>query len=72
MGRRKAKPVESHTFHGMESAVVEQTKAAAEYQGEELTAKLLEPLGNINHRAGEIERNSPLFFGAVQPTLFGG
>ena len=68
--RRKPRPVESHTFAGMESDVQLQAEAAAEYQGEELTAKLLEPLGNINHRAGDIERNSPLFFGQVHPTLF--
>jgi len=66
---KKSKP-ESHIFSGMVSAVAAQAQAAGEKQAEELTAKLLEPLGNINHRAGELERDSPLFFGKVQPTLF--
>jgi hypothetical protein len=66
---KKSKP-ESHIFSGMASAVAAQAQAAGEKQAEELTAKLLEPLGNINRRAGELERDSPLFFGKVQPTLF--
>jgi hypothetical protein len=70
--KRNSNPVESHTFAGMETAVELQSKAAGEYQGEELTAKLLEPLGDINHRAGSMENDSPLFFGKVNPTLFGG
>ena len=68
--RKQRKPVESHTFAGMASAVAAQAQAAGEKHAEELSAKLLEPLGNINHRAGELERDSPLFFGKVQPTLF--
>lgn len=70
MRKTKSKPVESHIFAGMASAVAHQAQAAEEYQGEELTARLLEPLGDINHRAGDMERDSPLFFGKVQPTLF--
>ena len=70
MRKTKSKPVESHIFSGMASAVAHQAQAAGEKQAEELSAKLLEPLGNINHRAGELERDSPLFFGKVQPTLF--
>ena len=70
MTKRRTSPVESHIFSGMASAVAHQAEAAEEYQGAELTAKLLEPLGNINHRAGELERDSPLFFGKVQPVLF--
>jgi hypothetical protein len=54
----------------METAVQEQSQAAAAMQAEELTAKLREPLGDINTKAGDIERNSPLFFGQVHPTLF--
>ena len=68
--RKQRKPVESHTFAGMASAVAHQAQAAEEYQGEELTARMREPLGNINHRAGEIERESPLFYGKVERTLF--
>ena len=70
MRKTKSKPVESHIFAGMASAVAHQAEAAEEYQGAELTARLREPLGNINHRAGELERDSPLFFGKVQPVLF--
>ena len=69
--RRKPRPVESHTFAGMEAAVQLQAQAAGEYQAEELTAKLLEPLGDINRKAGKIERESPLFYGKVEQTLFG-
>ena len=67
---RKSRPVESHTFAGMETAVQLQSQAAAAKQAEELTAEMLKPLGNINHRAGDMESNAPLFFGKVQPTLF--
>ena len=71
MGKTKrSKPVESHIFDGMAEAVQLQSEAAGEYQAEELTAKLLEPLGNINERAGKIERESPLFYGKVERTLF--
>jgi hypothetical protein len=66
----KRRPVESHTFAGMETAVELQSKAAAAMQAEELSAKLLEPLGNINHRAADMESDSPLFYGKVNPTLF--
>lgn len=71
--KRAAKPVESHVFAGMESAVTQQQSAAAVYAGEELTAKLQEPLGDISSRSGRIERESPLFFGTGEnPDLFGG
>lgn len=67
---KKPRPVESHTFAGMEAAVEEQAAAAAVYQGEELTAKMREPLANIDKATGDMEQNSPLFFGALHPTLF--
>jgi len=70
MASRKAKLIQSHTFAGMETAVAQQAEAAAVYQGEELTAKLLEPRPSIDAKAGEMERDSPLFYGKVQPTLF--
>jgi hypothetical protein len=54
----------------MESDVKLQAEAAAEYQGEELTAKLLEPRPSINAAAGRMEQDAPLFFGVIQPTLF--
>jgi hypothetical protein len=68
--KRMVKPVESHTFAGMETAVTEQAAAAGEYKAEELTAKLLEPRPSINAAAGRMEQDAPLFFGVIQPTLF--
>jgi hypothetical protein len=68
---RKPRPVESHTFAGMETAVSEQATAAAIQQAEELTAKMREPLADISARAGKLERESPLFYGTGDnPTLF--
>ena len=67
----KRRPVESHTLPGMACNVEAQAKAAGEYQAEELTAKLREPLGDINTATGEMERKSPLFFGTGDnPSLF--
>ncbi len=70
MVKRRVKPVESHTFAGMEAAVEAQAQAAAVYSGQELTAKLLEPLGSIDSKAARMEEDSPLFFGKVNATLF--
>jgi hypothetical protein len=71
MARRNTKPVESHTFIGMETAVEEQSKAAALYTAEELTKRLLEPGPSIDKKSGEMERDSPLFHGTGDnPTLF--
>lgn len=68
--RTKPRPVESHIFAGMETAVAEQAQAAAVTQGEELTARMLEARPSISAKAGAIENDSPLFFGKVNPTLF--
>lgn len=58
---------------GMETAVLEQLQAQAEAQAAELSAKLLEPMGSIDNKAGRLERESPLFFGTGEnPSLFGG
>jgi hypothetical protein len=67
---RKPRPVESHTFAGMETAVSQQAQAAGEYTAETLTAKLLEPRPSINAAAGRMEQDAPLFYGVIQPTLF--
>ena len=67
---RKARPVESHTFAGMETAVEEQSKAAALYTAEELTARLIEDRPSIDSRTRAIETDSPLFYGTIHPTLF--
>lgn len=64
-------PIESHTLDGMAGAVAAQAEAAAIYSAEELSAEMLKPLADINRKAGEMERNAPLFFGTGDnPTLF--
>lgn len=68
--RRQLRPVESHDLPGMTDAIRSQEAAAAEYRGEELTAELVQPLGDISKKTGDMERNSPLFAGTLQPTLF--
>ena len=67
---RKVKPVESHTFAGMETAVELQAESAAEVTAETLTAKLIEARPNIDTKAAEMEMNSPLFYGTIHKTLF--
>jgi hypothetical protein len=68
--KQKRKAVESHIFDGMKTAVTEQAQAAVEHNAAELTARLIEDRPTIDARAGEMERNSPLFFGTIHPTLF--
>ena len=70
--RQLVKPVESHIFAGMETAVEDQAQAAAVYSGEELTKKLVEARPSIDRRTAAMEMDSPLFFGTIHPTLFGG
>lgn len=49
----------------------ERADALAEAQREAMERTMREPLGNISRKAGQIERESPLFFGAgSNPTLF--
>ena len=68
---RKPKPVQSHTFAGMAQAVIAQELAAAEQAGQELTALMREPKADISKSTGELERESPLFFGTGDnPSLF--
>jgi hypothetical protein len=56
---------------GMESVDEDCTDAAAIQTGEDLTAKMREPLKDVSQMAGRIERDSPLFFGlGDNPTLF--
>ena len=64
------RPVESLTFDGMAQAVDAQAQAAAEYSGEQLTAKLTEPLASIDKAAARMELEAPLFYGTIHPTLF--
>ena len=70
MGSRKAKPIESHTFAGMEAAVSEQAESAAKLEAETLTARMIEPRPSIDAAAGKMESDSPLFYGVINPTLF--
>ena len=51
------KPIESHTLPGMAEDVDRQAESAAELSGEELTAKLREPLADISKRTGKLEKD---------------
>lgn len=66
----KPRPVESHVFAGMEQAVEAQAEAAAVQTAAELTARLVEDRPSIDAKAGKMERDSPLFYGIIEPTLF--
>ena len=69
--RRKIKPVSSHTLAGMAQAVIAQELAAAAQAGEELTKAMQQVKSDVSRRAGEMERESPLFFGTGDnPSLF--
>ena len=71
--KHKVKPVDSRILDGMSGHVEAQAEAVAELSGEELTSKLLEPIASIDRKAGEMERESPLFFGTGEnPALFQG
>ena len=65
------RPEDSLSLPGCESVDVERAQAAAIAQAEELTAELRRPLGDVSQKAGEMERNAPLFFGTGDnPGLF--
>lgn len=66
----RRRPVASHTFTGMETAVEEQSKSAALYTAEELSKRLIEARPSIDAKTMAIETDSPLFFGTIHPTLF--
>jgi hypothetical protein len=56
---------------GLETVHRERVAAYAQATGEQLTAKMRTPKGNISESAGRIERDSPLFFGTGEnPGLF--
>ena len=49
----------------------ERVAALAQSQGEELTERLRSPKADVSAKAGEMERNAPLFYGTGDnPTLF--
>jgi hypothetical protein len=61
-------------FPGLESAVAEQRRGAAQRQGEKLTEQINRPPESIEAAAGEMETKSPLFRGteaSPQSELFG-
>lgn len=56
---------------GMETTDLDREIALAVAKSQEMSAELLRPLGSISKKAGNMERNSPLFHGkGDQPTLF--
>jgi hypothetical protein len=56
---------------GCEKVARERAEAFAAAEGERLTARLRSARGDVSARAGEIERESPLFFGTGEnPGLF--
>ena len=64
-------PEDSLTFSGLETCDRDRAEALAAARAEELTAELRRPLKDISGKAGDMERNSPLFYGSGDnPTLF--
>jgi hypothetical protein len=62
---------EAQALPGFEEAVRERERVRGEDQRRLLTEEMRRPGGNIDRAAGEMERNSPLFFGkGEQPSLF--
>jgi hypothetical protein len=43
---------------------------AAAYSGAELADKMRSPLADVSKMTREIENDSPLFYGTINPTLF--
>jgi hypothetical protein len=65
------RPEDSLALPGMEGTDEERAAAAAEAQGQRLTEAMKAPLGDISQKAGNLERESPLFFGkGANPDLF--
>ena len=64
-------PIHMYNFAGMETADEDRAKALASSQREEMETRLRSTRGYISARAGDLERNSPLFYGSgSNPTLF--
>ena len=61
----------SLNFAGMETADADRAQALGLAQAEELTKILHSPKADVSGKAGDMERNAPLFFGqGDNPTLF--
>jgi len=64
-------PLHTYTLPGFQDVLGTREQAKAEAIGEELTARMRQPIKNISHKAGNIERDAPLFYGTCDnPTLF--
>jgi hypothetical protein len=71
MASKPLRPEDSLALPGCESVDVDRAQAEAIAQAEELTAELRRPLADVSQKAGEMERNAPLFFGTGDnPSLF--
>ena len=72
MGKSKqVNEVESLTIEGMEGLVAERNEARIEAEVNEMQETMRKPLGDVSQKAGDMERNAPLFFGTGDnPTLF--
>jgi hypothetical protein len=68
-GKGLVKPSQS-ILPGMEQAVEDHRRSAAELSAEELSAEFQKPLGTVDKHAAEMELKSPLFYGTYHPTLF--
>jgi GGDEF domain-containing protein len=69
--RGQLRPEDSLALPGMEDADRQRADAEAAEQGKLLTEAMRQPKGDISQAAGEMERDSPLFFGTGDnPTLF--
>ena len=68
--------VDGHSLHilplpGLEDADKARTEARSMAEAYDLTQRMSEPGRDISRTSGEMERNSPLFFGTGDnPTLF--
>jgi hypothetical protein len=69
--KRKLKPVESHALPGWDAHIDALKQAEAEQQARDLSARMLRPLASIDAATGRLEADSPLFYGHVNPVLFG-
>lgn len=67
---KRTAPIESLALPGMTQDIEHQAEAAAEYSGEQLTAKMREALADVSKMARQIETDAPLFYGTIHPTLF--
>ena len=62
---------DSFLLPGMEHADADRETARQLSQAEELTAAMRRPIADVSAKAGQMERDSPLFFGSGDwPTLF--